>query len=510
MSSKLVVQAGLQFSVADGGVAVLQGFIDAVPAVEVPLAITDGGEKKIVGIDQGAFHQAQEFVEITFPAGTCVEWFGGHAFASSGLRAILIPKTVQEIYPCAFWNCLALESVEFEEGSQLSVIPDECFRNCRMARVRIPDSVKTIANMAFKNCIYLRAVEFGRSELVVIGEEAFTGCAIERFELPASARVVEMSAFECCSKLREFVVSEDSELTEFRQRCFSETALEEIFIPKKCMAFSGAVIDCPRFKKLTVAPENKYFAVADEILYSERKEEAIMCMSTQSDVVLLDGVVNILNAAFSHCVLRSITVPASVRRFSDEAFSGCYKLESVIIGELSQLRWMGQHCFSCCGLKKMHIPAKVKYIGSQAFENCQALRSFTFEEGSELKTIKEFGFDATGITRLELPQSVDNLGQSCFVLSKLREVILGVALIPEDTFWMCNDLEKIVLTRRREIRIDDFHCPLDKIYVLEDTVVKVNNRNGQYEETDAVNRLHQDDLELLVEEIRSRIKADSA
>ena len=501
----IICQDGIEYQVVTERFVVVAGVRGTLkPAIEIPVRL---GDRRVDSIETGAFERVKEIERITFSQGTMISCFADHAFASSGLKSIVIPNTVETIYPTAFWNCLALENVEFEEGCVLNVIPDECFRNTGLRKIRIPDTVESISAMAFRNCIYLLDVEFGDSQLVVIGEGAFSGCGLERFVLPPSVRVIEESAFECCSALSEFIISETSELAEIKSMSFSETALKEIFIPKKCTYISGAFSSCVHLKKLTVSPDNSRFTVADEVLYSKSQDDVIICLSQAEEIHLVEGVSNILTAAFANCVLRAIIVPDSVRRFCDEAFSSCYALERVEFGDLSDLRWIGQRCFSCCGLQRIHIPTKVKYIGADAFHNCQALAAITFAHDSELKTIKEFAFDASAIVRVALPNSLDSIGPGCFVLSKIAEIVIGVAVIPDKAFWMCKSLDKIVLTRRNEIRIEDTFCPLEKCYVRENTVVKVLGPDGQFKETDKVQRVPDADFQLLVDEIWEKVKS---
>ena len=71
---------------------------------------------------------------------------------------------------------------------------------------------------------------------------------------------------------------------------------------------------------------------------------------------------------------KTFEIPASVKSIEMGAFAFCNSLESVIIGENSQLESIGIYAFVyCASLKDITIPESVTSIGIYAFAHCGAL-----------------------------------------------------------------------------------------------------------------------------------------
>lgn len=62
--------------------------------------------------------------------------------ARRDLIDVVIPKSVERIAAGAFYNCINLKSVIFEDVSKLKYIDDSVFQNCRnLERINLPDSI---------------------------------------------------------------------------------------------------------------------------------------------------------------------------------------------------------------------------------------------------------------------------------------------------------------------------------------------------------------------------------
>ncbi len=146
----------------------------------------------------------------------------------------------------------------------------------------------------------------------------------------------------------------------------------------------------------------------------------------------------------------SVTIPASVRTWGNQAFSGS-GLTSVTLSE--GLEAIGEVAFSNCkSLTNITIPASVKTLGSQAFSG-SGLTSVTLSEG--LTTIGEFVFsDCKSLTNITIPASVKTLGSQAFSGSGLTSVTLseGLEAIGDIAFWSC-PLEKVALSGDKSISV---------------------------------------------------------
>jgi hypothetical protein len=101
-------------------------------------------------------------------------------FINTGLKEITIPANVKNIGRHAFYNCSQLESVVFEENSQLETICAYAFSDCTSLKtITIPANVKEIEFNAFYNCYNLEKVTFEEKlQLTTISEYAFYNCKL--------------------------------------------------------------------------------------------------------------------------------------------------------------------------------------------------------------------------------------------------------------------------------------------------------------------------------------------
>ena len=94
---------------------------------------------------------------------------------------LTIPASVTEIGERAFKGCSAFTGqLQFEDGSELENIPEECFRNTGFDGIlSLPDGLETI------------------------GTNAFTNCRIERIYIPRTVTYIADTAFDKCSFIKK-------------------------------------------------------------------------------------------------------------------------------------------------------------------------------------------------------------------------------------------------------------------------------------------------------------------
>lgn len=109
---------------------------------------------------------------------------------------------------------------------------------------------------------------------------------------------------------------------------------------------------------------------------------------------------------------KSVILPDGITSIEDEAFRGCFILESIRIP--NSVKQIGNSAFrNCTALHSIIIPEGVTYIGKSVFEYCEMLGSITIPEG--VTSIGECAF--YGCDKLEsitIPNSVKSIGESAF------------------------------------------------------------------------------------------------
>ncbi len=225
--------------------------------------------------------------------------------------------------------------------------------------------------------------------------------------------------------------------------------------------------------------------------------------------------------------VRRITLPGSIRKIGEYAFTGCEWLEEVDMSD--GLLWIENAAFADCkNLKSIEIPESVVYIGNRVFSGCALLeeidlpaelyhvagdafsntniKNINVDEKSEKYTsvdgvlfskdmkqlviyppgkedeeytvpdsvvkISDFAFSYSKIQYINMPETLSDIGKHAFEYSmnlKKFTVPARVKRINEYTFDMCINLEKVTFHTDIEfIGRDAFSgCGLTKLDIPE-------------------------------------------
>jgi len=188
-------------------------------------------------IDRYAFMGCGNLESVTFAENSQLETISFCAFFRCGkLTTITIPASVTTLIGPVFRES-GLQTISFEEGSQLQTIGDGAFANSALTAITIPASVTTIESTAFADCAYLSTVIFAEnSQLETIESGAFMSCdALEKITIPASVTHIDDYAFDCNRNLSAVTILAQTPPTLGRS-VFPEIAEDlNIFVPKDCV-----------------------------------------------------------------------------------------------------------------------------------------------------------------------------------------------------------------------------------------------------------------------------------
>ncbi len=242
-----------------------------------------------------------------------------------------------------------------------------------------------------------------------------------------------------------------------------------------------------------------------------------------TSLVIDDGVTTIKRYAFSDFVLiKSVTLPASLKEIGECAFSRCESLTSIDIPD--QVTHIHTYAFSeCNNLTKVNIPSSVTNLGSCAFYYCEALSDIdilcdlkNIELGADIFSgtkwqnsmgefpiydtvlfryrgedetvivpdgvtrICTFAFEDTeSITKIVLPDSLVQIDNEafcwCFGLEEIT-IPSSVTTISDSAFDECINLERVVLSSGVK-EIEDgafFYCKSLESITIPESVTSIS------------------------------------
>ncbi len=183
-------------------------------------------------------------------------------------------------------------------------------------------------------------------------------------------------------------------------------------------------------------------------------------------VSVSDGALSIGNNAFSGCyVLESAAVPEGVTDIGINAFRDCASLEAFDIPE--SVKTLGMGAFYASDIRNINIPASVTEIGANAFGWCASLEGFTVADNNENYYADEFGvlFNKNKTELIKFPNNSNETGYA---------IPATVEKISDDAFENCASLQTVSLPASvTEIGSGVFfNCGLESIIV--------DSANGSY------------------------------
>ena len=406
------------------------------------------------------------------------------AISTSATGTITVPDSldghpVVGIGSKAFYNCNKITKVTIQEG--VTDIDFAAFYNChQLAEVNLPSSLKTIGMYAFGYCIGLEDINFtvpGNMENIYA--YAFTHCwALESVTIPQTVTTIGAYAFENCKVLDAIAIP--AAVTFLGNNAFMDCELlASVELPASLAAadvqtrcFSGCPGDLAITSAATVDGLTWQFRIVNggaELYYDDDADVPTIPGSTTGPVVIPDTlgglpVVSIGEEAFDECDIGSVSIPATVTRIGDGAFSECEYLKSVIFRGTPTLASIGEDAFyDCTDLESLTIPASVTTIGDWAFEDCMRI-ALTVPD--TVATIGDGAFkgcdamaDANGFVIVRgvlhhytdkddgvtIPEGVTRIGSAAFWSCDIESVAIpaSVTSIGSSAFGRCEYLEGI-------------------------------------------------------------------
>lgn len=228
-------------------------------------------------------------------------------------------------------------------------------------------------------------------------------------------------------------------------------------------------IDCSSLQEITVDKDNPVYADVDGILCDKAITSVLRCPRGKTECTLPDSVIRVVDKAFSNCTsLKSVTLPEGIAYIGDRAFEACVSLTDVTFPKT--LVSIGKEAFyNCSKITELSIPDSVISIGDRAFSDCYSLADVTigaakigekaFYSCHSLRNLKmkdgvncigKYAFeDCWSFRFVTFPETVTTIETGAFhKCTNLRYVRIpdGVTSISDEVFYECSKLENAVIS----------------------------------------------------------------
>lgn len=350
-----------------------------------------------------------------------VKYIGNRAFTyQEKLQILSLPSSLEEIDKYAFYNCTSVYEVTFREDtinevySQLKTLRTACFGNLlSLVRVQIVSKVfERYGNGPFSNCDSLKSIEFPN-----LNEENALPRGFSEGEDKSEVSVGHLysdfmyATFES-GKLRQAADEETIDIQTYSvpTRIFCNGSVMNAFKTslengKKLKAGgvetgNGAYRDSIFLydinlisRNYVLDPTNENSAKTDialQAIYSASDNKIIgynmAFWSDRSKNIVIPELLNLtINGHRIDCTIiqigsrslptsvQTVTIPKSVKRLQNDAFSNCTSLTEVNFEKIDNLDYIGENAFMGTLVSSFTGGTSLKAVGQYAFWKCSSL-----------------------------------------------------------------------------------------------------------------------------------------
>lgn len=349
-------------------------------------------------------------------------------------EVLTLPESYNEenylLNPYCFCGRTDIKSIVFP--NTITTIPVFCCaRSMGLETIEVPEWITKIENEAFAYNYNLKTLIYKAKKLTSSGSNIFSGCGLYGngvdVTITESVEVFPGNLFGTqsgnTSKLKTLNIVKPKGLT-INSSCFGQyctTNLLEVHIPT-IESWFEIIFANGTSNPLNIAGTKLYFE--ENILFENLSQVNYENITNISDYIFYkygylvnatipEGISIIGRSAFYASSIEQLTIPTSVTKIGDYAFSNCYSLEEInyhaqtIASTSSSSKIFDAPSVSGIGLvTSLYISKEVRRITEYLFSNMYYLQNIIFEEGA-----KNIVFDSnvfTSSTQIK-KVNIDNL-----------------------------------------------------------------------------------------------------
>ena len=357
------------------------------------------------------------------------------------IKKVVIGNRVTSVGDHAFYGCNNLTEVTL--GNSMKIIGNSAFQFCDLRSVVIPGVTHTISHYAFDGNKKLASVTFSE-QLKTIGKDAFARTALTSVEFNDHLESIGDYAFLSC---------------EFSEVTIPETILS---IGKFALGYDYEIIDGKwqyfPVEGFTVSgytgSEAEHYANENGFEFTSlgifapggTTGDCTWSFDGSTGTMTIDGAGAMGNYPAVDLPwydyrdeIKKVVIGNRVTDIGDHAFSGCYNLTEVTLG--NSLKTIGNAAFQFGDLRSVIIPGVTHTISHNAFDGNRKLASVTF--GEQLKTIGNNAFARTALTSVEFNDRLESIGNYAFKDCKIGEITIPESVTEIGEYALGYNSEKI-------------------------------------------------------------------
>jgi len=342
------------------------------------------------------------------------------------LVEVVLPKSLTTIKQNAFYESNALEKVNFEETS-LVTIQSNAFNHCNLLVITFPNTLDRIENsafmynmglyevhfsnsltyigeLAFHYCHFVKELDLSNTKIIEIGREAFSEWRrLEKIYFPDTLRTINEAAFLSCLELEQIEIPEG--VVTIGAQAFaqcSKITYVSIFakvgnLGVQAFHSDSGINDRPRIVKINgdmllnsdmsfeqyfqynaELPISSYIIVDDALLeeyranFSVNEQTAIIGVSEM--YTINDGVLTSYNGPTNYVV-----VPHGVTTIGENVFENYSTMVGLTLSNTVEV--VDNYAFKgCVSLERLNLGRNLVYLGDEAFANCYNLKDVRVDQ----------------------------------------------------------------------------------------------------------------------------------
>ena len=386
-------------------------------------------------IPDEAFDGCSSLRTVNFP--DTLKEIRSDAFCGTDLTEFIAPDSLTNVWSYAFKDCAALSAVELKN---VRSVGDGAFGNCTALRsIRLSDKMTELPDHIFDGCSSLADIDMPDNPIAV-SFSVFNGTAYYNEPSNWENGVLYVDGYL-------IAVSKDfAPLTEYTVKGGTIVIADD--------AFSGVGYSS-KLKKMTLPTGlyrigqyafSKLFSLTEINIPDTVRSIGYGAFSRtgyDADTNYINGGLYIGNwlVAVNNVAMTSFTVQEGTVGVADGKDTSLFptRAQKITVLELpSSLRYIGSRSFARLRITELRLPSELQTLGNGAFASCSALNTVNLGDCSELESIGENAFAEAAISEITIPESVVSVGELVFNKNTVDlTVICEVAERPEgwDPDW---------------------------------------------------------------------------